>query len=121
MVRLLGLLLGVGGCALGADAQADTHPDAHAGAAVASAPAAATTTPASGPDATATLIAVNTVCPVDGVKIDPAIPPVPARTRTGRLIGIGVDSQACAQQVRANPSLYVQDALANRRHRPSAP
>ncbi len=63
------------------------------------------------------LIAANTVCPIDGEKIDPTLPPIPAHTRSGKLVGIGVCSQRCADLVRKDPQLYVEDALANHRHR----
>lgn len=67
------------------------------------------------------LVAVNTVCPIDGVKIDPQIPPIQAQTRTGKSVGIGVCSAACAAIVRKDPQAYVDDAVANHKHRQKEP
>ncbi len=63
------------------------------------------------------LIAINTVCPVDGERIDPQIAPIRARTVTGRVIGIGVCSRTCAEIVRKDPDRFIEDAIANHRHR----
>ncbi len=86
----------------------------------AQAAASADVAPRPGAGSTEMLIAINTVCPVDGERIDPQIPPIRARTVTGRIVGIGVCSRACAELVRKDPDHYLEDAIANHRHRASA-
>jgi hypothetical protein len=69
---------------------------------------------AEGADAPKT--AVNTVCPIDGKKIDPRIPPVAGKTKEGKVIGIGACSAEDAKIIAEHPELYADDAVANRKH-----
>jgi hypothetical protein len=59
---------------------------------------------------------VNTICPVDGAKVDPSIPPIAGKTKEGKTVMIAVSSAACAEKVRAKPEDYADDAVANRQH-----
>jgi hypothetical protein len=62
--------------------------------------------------------AANTVCPVTGRAVDPAIPPVIITVGKGeraQKIVIGVADAASAEKVKADPEAYVTAAKANRR------
>ena len=76
-----------------------------------------TLTAADGFSVDATKRAINTVCPVSGKKIDPAVEPVKA-TKDGTTVMIGADNAADAAVIRANPEKYVDAALANRKADP---
>lgn len=61
---------------------------------------------------------VNTICPVTGKAVDSAIPPVIVTVGKGeraKRVVIGVADRASADQVKANPSAYVEAAKANRK------
>jgi hypothetical protein len=59
---------------------------------------------------------VNTVCPVDGNKVDGAITPIAGKTKEGKTVMIATCSEACAAKVREHPETYADDAVANRKH-----
>lgn len=59
---------------------------------------------------------INTICPVTGRAVDPAIPPVVVTIGKGersRKILIGVADAAAALKVKARPDLYADAAKAN--------
>lgn len=61
---------------------------------------------------------VNTICPVTGKAVDSSIPPVIVTVGKGeraKRVVIGVADRASADQVKANPSAYVEAAKANRK------
>jgi hypothetical protein len=59
---------------------------------------------------------VNTVCPVDGNKVDAKIPPIAGKTKEGKTVMIATCSEADAATVREHPDQYADDAVANRKH-----
>jgi hypothetical protein len=68
------------------------------------------------PRPTVTKPPVNTVCPVDGNRVDPAIPPIAGKTKEGKTVMIATCGEVCAAKVREHPDAYADDAVANRKH-----
>ncbi len=58
--------------------------------------------------------AVNTICPVSGLKVDAALKPVAVRTADGRSVQVGVADAECATVVSKDPVRYATLAEANR-------
>lgn len=60
---------------------------------------------------------INTICPVSGKPIDPAIAPVVVTMGKGdraQRVVIGVADAAAADKVKANPEIYAPAAKANK-------
>ncbi|MCK6491165.1 MAG: hypothetical protein L6R48_23180, partial [Planctomycetes bacterium] len=79
---------------------------APAGAPAATAPAVA---PAGSASATAATAAVNTVCPICAMPVDPALGTIAYK---GRQVGFGC--KACPAKFRAEPEKYGEAALLNK-------
>jgi hypothetical protein len=66
------------------------------------------------------LASVNTICPVTGHPVDPAIPPVTVEVmivQPPEVIAIGVADEAAAEAVRHDPDRFAAAARANRQAR----
>ena len=58
---------------------------------------------------------VNTVCPVSGHDVDPAIAPIVGKDKDGKTVEIGMCCNKCAAKVKANPDKYAAAAEANKK------
>jgi hypothetical protein len=58
---------------------------------------------------------VNTICPDEGDKVDPAIKPVTVTTKDGKSVTIGVCCKECIETIRKSPDKYAAAALANKK------
>jgi hypothetical protein len=72
------------------------------------------------PEAKADAKAVNTVCPLDGSKVDPKVAPVAGKTKDGKTVEIGACCADCAGKIKATPDTYADDAVANKKHEEKA-
>lgn len=66
------------------------------------------------------LASINTVCPVTGEPVDPAIAPVTVEilvVNPAEILAIGVASEAAAEAVRHHPDRYAPAAKRNRQAR----
>jgi hypothetical protein len=61
--------------------------------------------------------AVNTVCPVDGKKIDPKLAPVRVELDgdPARVVWVGVCSEEDRKKVQADPKRYAKAAVVNKK------
>jgi hypothetical protein len=66
-------------------------------------------------DAGADVHAVNTVCPVDGKKIDPKLAPVRVELDGDRVVWVGVCSEEDRKKVLADPKRYAKAAVINKK------
>ena len=58
---------------------------------------------------------VNTICPNEGDKVDPAIPAVVVTTKDGKTVAIGVCCKDCPPLIKKDPEKYAAAALANKK------
>ena len=58
---------------------------------------------------------VNTICPNEGDKVDPAIPPVVVTTKDGKTVAIGVCCKDCPPIVKKDPDKFAAAALADKK------
>ncbi|MBA2480727.1 MAG: hypothetical protein H0V44_08695 [Planctomycetes bacterium] len=59
--------------------------------------------------------AINTIDPVNGEKVDVKIAPIEAKTKDGKIILIGVSTQATGDTVKKDPEKFIDAALANKK------
>jgi hypothetical protein len=67
-------------------------------------------------DAKADAKAVNTVCPLDGNKVDAKVAPVAGKTKDGKTVEIGACCADCAAKIKAKADDYADDAVKNQKH-----
>lgn len=58
---------------------------------------------------------VNTICPHEGDKIDPALKPVTVTTKDGKSVTIGICCKDCIDTITKNPDKFAAAALANKK------
>lgn len=58
--------------------------------------------------------AINSVCPLDGAKIDAKVAPVAGKTKEGKEVMMGCCSEGCATEVKKNADQYADAAVANK-------
>ena len=58
---------------------------------------------------------VNTICPNEGDKIDPALKPVTVTTKDGKTVVIGICCKDCVAVINKNPEKFAAAALADKK------
>ncbi len=58
---------------------------------------------------------VNTICPNEGDKVDPSIPPVVVTMKDGKTVAIGVCCKDCPPLIKKDPEKYAAAALADKK------
>jgi hypothetical protein len=59
--------------------------------------------------------AVNTVCPMDGAKVDSKVAPVEAKTKDGKTVLIGACCASCAAEIKKTPDKFIDAAVGNKK------
>jgi hypothetical protein len=67
------------------------------------------------PAAAADAKAVNTVCPLDGAKVDAQVAPVAGKTKDGKSVEIGACCAECSAKIKATPDAFADAAVANKK------
>ena len=58
---------------------------------------------------------VNTICPNEGDKIDPALKPVTVTTKDGKTVVIGICCKDCVEVINKNPEKFAAAALVDKK------
>lgn len=60
-------------------------------------------------------VAVNTVCPLEGAKVDAKVAPVTGKTKEGKEVAIGACCAVCSKTIAEKPDQFADAAVANKK------